>query len=76
MRLQVLLIPFVMLAFNGCTEKVYVDRVVKKNVIIPCHIPDVYCATKEELRDMNDSEIVGEAFRCIQEYKTKVEVCR
>ena len=81
MRLQALLMLFAALAFSGCSlcpdpEPVYVDRDVDVHIEVPCVIPDVHCATVEEMADMNDSAIVKEAYRCVMEHNEKEKVCQ
>lgn len=76
MKLQVLLMLFVAMAFSGCATR---EIIVTKEVLVPvpCVIPAVECKrTPVELQEMTDHDLIIELIRCIKEYDEKIAVCR
>ena len=59
---------------SGCGVKtVYVDRVIKEKVPVPCSVPSPDCP---HLGDLNDSEAVYELGRCIEQYEENIGACK
>ena len=70
--LKVFLMMFVILSFNGCSQKEYITKTVEVKIPVQCITPDVYC-------DFNKStytEVVESLVMCIDKYKLSNEVCK
>jgi len=53
-----------------------VDRPVEVKVPVPCDVPEVECASKEELADMNATSVAEASYECVLKYKEAVKVCQ
>ena len=69
----IILITLVLLSFSGCCVKeyVYVDKIVKMNVPVPCVIADVNCSISG-----NDIKKVAGLHACILYLREASEKCQ
>jgi hypothetical protein len=70
--LKICLIVFASFLISGCTKTIYVDRVTKVNVPVPCTVPEVKC----EFDKPTYTEVISELVRCIEEHKAAAAVCK
>lgn len=70
--LKILLMIFVLLLFNGCAEKVYVDRPIKVEIPVKCIVPKTHCDFNKD----TDTEVIVSLRTCIEDLKKSIEVCK
>ena len=70
-KLLVLSGILILIAFSGCTRTVYVDRVVKVNVPVPCKVGATDCVVSG-----SDAEVVIGLTKCIIDMKQSIKACQ
>ena len=73
MKLLVLSMLFVSIMISGCSKPIIITRDVKVNVPVPCEIEDPRCP---KLKGLDESGVVIELGRCIDQYKENVKACQ
>lgn len=73
MKLSMLLMLFVSIMISGCAQPAVITRDVKVNIPVPCEIVDPRCP---KLNGLDESGVVIELGRCIDQYKENVKACQ